>query len=199
MKFALLRHAIALFALLTASIAAADEPGIGPGWQCVTYARQVSAVQIRGDAWSWWETAAGRYDRGSRPAVGAVMVLRPHGQMSLGHVAKVSRIVGPRRILLDHANWSGPGLVEHDVLARDVSPRNDWSEVRVWYAPIGGLGTTDYPVYGFIYPSADRAPRTQQFAGRIARPDEAEREVELARSATNPDRDVIGDLIATLE
>jgi uncharacterized membrane protein len=29
--------------------------------------------------------------------------------------------------------------------------------VRVWYAPIGALGTTRYPIHGFIYPQG-RAP-----------------------------------------
>jgi hypothetical protein len=35
----------------------------------------------------------------------------------------------------------------------DVSAANDWSEVRVWYAPLGDLGTTVWPVEGFIYAS----------------------------------------------
>jgi hypothetical protein len=33
----------------------------------------------------------------------------------------------------------------------DVSPANDWSEVRVWYEPIHNLGNTHWPVSGFIY------------------------------------------------
>jgi hypothetical protein len=28
--------------------------------QCVPYARQVSGIQIYGDAWTWWDQAAGR-------------------------------------------------------------------------------------------------------------------------------------------
>jgi hypothetical protein len=60
-----------------------------------------------------------------------------------------------RRVLLRHANWSPiagkRGQVERDVLAMDVSPGNDWSQVRVWYDPIHGLGTTHWPVSGFIY------------------------------------------------
>ena len=126
-----------------------------PFLQCVPYARKVSGIQIRGDAWTWWDQAAGRYSRGYRPRVGAVMALRPYGPMRLGHVAAVSRIIDSRTILLRHANWSlingRRGQVEDNVRAVDVSPDNDWSEVRVWFAPIHALGTTRWPVAGFIY------------------------------------------------
>jgi len=37
-----------------------------------------------------------------------------------------------------------------------VSPQGDWSQVRVWYGPTGGLGTSTYPTSGFIY--ADSPP-----------------------------------------
>ncbi|NWP10126.1 hypothetical protein, partial [Escherichia coli] len=33
----------------------------------------------------------------------------------------------------------------------DVSPEGDRSEVKVGFAPRGGLGTSVYPVNGFIY------------------------------------------------
>lgn len=128
-----------------------------PGYlQCVPYARQVSGIQLFGDARSWWSQAAGRYSRGTMPRPGAVMAFQPHGKMVLGHVAAVSRVVDQRHVLLRHANWSPisgrRGQVERDVLAMDVSPANDWSEVRVWYEPVHGLGTTHWPVSGFIYP-----------------------------------------------
>lgn len=123
--------------------------------QCVPYAREVSGIQLRGDAHTWWDQAAGRYQRGFAPRVGAVMAFKPYGPMVLGHVATVSRILDSRRVLLRHANWSPiggeRGQIEDNVLAIDVSPRNDWSEVRVWYGPLGGLGTTHWPVAGFIY------------------------------------------------
>lgn len=128
------------------------------GIQCVPYVRDVTGIRIYGDAHLWWSKAEGAYARGNRPAVGAVMAFRPYGSMQLGHVAAVSRILDSRRVLLDHANWSTidgrRGQIERGVLAMDVSPGNDWSEVRVWYAPIGDLGTTRYPIYGFIYPQA---------------------------------------------
>lgn len=123
--------------------------------QCVPYARTVSGIQLRGDAHTWWDQAAGRYQRGFSPRVGAVMAFKPYGPMVLGHVATVSRILDSRRVLVRHANWSPlggeRGQIEDNVLAMDVSARNDWSEVRVWYQPLGGLGTTHWPVSGFIY------------------------------------------------
>lgn len=126
-----------------------------PYIQCVPYARQVSGIQLYGDAHTWWDQAAGRYARGTRPKVGAVMAFRPYGAMQLGHVAAVSKVIDSRTVLLRHANWSPidgrRGQPEDNVRAVDVSPANDWSEVRVWYAPLGGLGTTHWPVEGFIY------------------------------------------------
>lgn len=126
-----------------------------PYLQCVPYARQASGIQIYGDAWTWWGQAAERYERGFRPRVGAVMAFKPHGNMRLGHVAAVSRIVNSRTVLLRHANWSlingRRGQVEDNVRAIDVSPDNDWSEVRVWFDPIQAIGGTSWPIQGFIY------------------------------------------------
>lgn len=119
--------------------------------QCVPYARSVTGINIRGDAHTWWGQAAGRYARGDRPKVGAVMNLRPHGNSRLGHVAAVSRVIDSRTILIRHANWSSPGQIEDNVRAVDVSPDNDWSAVRVWYGPAGKLGSRHWPLYGFIY------------------------------------------------
>lgn len=123
--------------------------------QCVPYAREVSGIRIFGDAHTWWDQAEGRYARGKAPRVGAVMAFAPTERMPLGHVAAVSRIVDSRTVLLDHANWSPingrRGQIERGARAIDVSPANDWSEVRVWYHPIQALGTTAWPVRGFIY------------------------------------------------
>ncbi|ABC62310.1 CHAP domain-containing protein [Erythrobacter litoralis] len=129
-----------------------------PYLQCVPYAREVSGVSIYGDAHTWWEQAAGRYERGNVPRVGAVMAFRPTGKMRLGHVAAVSKIIDSRTVLLDHANWSPingrRGQIERNVRAVDVSRDNDWSKVRVWYHPLQGLGKTAWPVHGFIYSKA---------------------------------------------
>lgn len=131
-----------------------------PYRQCVPFARESSGIQLYGDAHTWWDQAEGRYARGRTPRVGAVMSFRPYRAMTLGHVAMVSRIIDSRTVLLRHANWSPiegrRGQIEMDVRAVDVSPDNDWSEVRVWYAPIGDLGTTRWPVNGFIYKAKPR-------------------------------------------
>jgi hypothetical protein len=123
-------------------------------WQCVTYARAVSGIQIRGNAHTWWGQAAGKYERNRTPAVGAVMAMPGYGKMRLGHVAMVSRIVNDREVLLNHANWSRRGRPENGVRAVDVSEKGDWSRVKIWFAGNGDLGTTSYPVSGFIHPQA---------------------------------------------
>lgn len=136
--------------------------------QCVPFAREVSGIEIRGNAKTWWSQAAGRYERGSAPREGAVMAMPGIRKMPLGHVATVSKIVNDREVLLTHANWSRRGGIERNVRAIDVSEKGDWSKVRVWFAGNGDLGTTSYPVSGFIYPGkaspvptgarADRGP-----------------------------------------
>jgi surface antigen len=162
--------AVAIVVLPTAALADASasfEPAavaasgseLPPYLQCVPYARQRSGVQIYGDAWTWWDQAEGRYKRGHRPRVGAVMAFAPYGAMRLGHVAAVAKVIDRRTVLLDHANWSPidgrRGQIERGVRAVDVSPGNDWSEVRVWYDPLQDLGTTAWPVEGFIYNERD--------------------------------------------
>ena len=140
--------------------------------QCVPYARDASGIAIYGDAHSWWNQAEGRYERGRTPREGAVMSFPSHRGMRLGHVATVSKVVDSRRVLLSHANWSPidgrRGRVELDVPAIDVSPNNDWSQVRVWYAPIGALGSTPWPVNGFIYPQKAKTPARGNVTARIA-------------------------------
>jgi hypothetical protein len=135
--------------LLTASFAG---PALAAPLQCVPYAREHSGIEIHGNAWTWWNQAKGVYRRGSVPQVGAVVAMAPSSAMPLGHVAVVQKIVDERHILLDHANWSSPGKIEHGAMAEDVSTAGDWSEVRVWYAPSRALGSRVNPVFGFIYP-----------------------------------------------
>jgi len=123
--------------------------------QCVPFARQMSGIEIRGNAWTWWSQAEGRYQRGDDPKVGSVMSFQRTSHMPLGHVAMVSKIVSDREVLLTHANWSYRGGIERNVRAVDVSPAGDWSQVKVWFAPTGDLGSSVYPVNGFIYPSGE--------------------------------------------
>jgi hypothetical protein len=129
--------------------------------QCVPFARQQSGISLRGDAWTWWTAAAGQYDRGQAPRKGAVVVFKKHGSMLHGHVAVVADVISARKLRVDHANWAphrgrGRGQVAKMVIVTDVSPRNDWSEVRVWNDASGELGTRTYPTYGFIYPRVGR-------------------------------------------
>jgi surface antigen len=156
--------AIARPAAIAPSADASDDSDALPYVECVPYARQASGIQLFGDAHTWWDQADGQYARGHVPVPGAVMSFRPHGGMRLGHVAMVSKVIDTRTVLLRHSNWSPidgrRGQAEVDVRAVDVSEANDWSEVRVWYAPIGDLGTTRWPVNGFIYkhPLRDSEP-----------------------------------------
>lgn len=129
--------------------------------ECVPFARAASGIQIWGDAWTWWDQAKGKYARGHAPRVGAVLVFSKSPRLRLGHVAVVSRIVEDRVILVTHANWSRVGGVrghaERDVTLFDVSPRGDWSQVKVWYRDMEGLGSSAYPTDGFIYGIPDPA------------------------------------------
>ena len=147
-------------ALLSLLLFATPAHALNEGLQCVPFARALTGVEIRGDAHSWWDQAEGRYERGSRPKVGAVMTFIPHGNMRLGHVAAVRRIIDKRTLLISHANWSTiggvRGHIEEDVRVIDVSEENDWSRVRVWHTPNGALGTTEWPLHGFIYPDRPR-------------------------------------------
>jgi hypothetical protein len=118
---------------------------------CVPYARAVSGIQLDGDAWEWWSEAAGLSPRSHSPQTGAVLVFPPHGSMSSGHLAVVTALEGNREILVTQSNWL-PRRIEHDQLVMDVSPDNDWTQVRVWYEPVHALGRTVYPADGFILP-----------------------------------------------
>ncbi len=136
--------------------------GSGGFMWCVPYARAESGIQLNGDAWEWWDAAAGRYERGPAPRRGSVLVLSRTSRLREGHLSVVSRVVSSREIRVDHANWangSAKGRVTLDQPVVDVSPRNDWSMVRVWYPPINNLGTSSYPVSGFIHPRAAMASR----------------------------------------
>ena len=156
---------LAALAVSSPAMAAVDNQGsiasslAGKVLQCVPYARRLTGIAIFGDAHTWWKQAQGRYSRGHQPREGAVLAIKPYANSKLGHVAAVSKVVDARTILISHANWSGPGKIERNVTALDVSPENDWSRVRVWYGPTRKLGTTKWPVAGFIYPDGATAPK----------------------------------------
>ena len=132
-------------------------PAEARGWQCVTYARTITDVFIRGNANTWWNQAEGKYERGKAPAPGAVLAFKSIHGMRAGHVAVVRDIVSPREVVIDHANWTVRGGVERNARAVDVSEAGDWSAVKVTYG--GGMGTRVNPTFGFIY--AGGASRSQ--------------------------------------
>jgi hypothetical protein len=130
----------------------------GGGIQCVTFARDDTGIELSGNARDWWGNAAGVYQRGSRPEPGSVLNFRANGHMPMGHVSVVDRVVDGRTVVVDHANWGGPGAVRggisRDISVVDVSPNNDWSAVRVALGHSGDFGSI-YPTYGFIYNRPD--------------------------------------------
>jgi len=119
------------------------------GGSCVLFARASSGIDIRGDAWSWWDLAAGRYLRGQVPEVGAVLVLTQSDRLRRGHVAVVRQVIDERDILVDHSNWV-PGRIITGMQVQDVSPENDWTQLRFFNPQYNVFGAM-YPADGFIY------------------------------------------------
>lgn len=156
--------------------------------QCVPYAREISHIELTGNAFLWWAEAAGRYQRGHMPVIGAVLNFRSTGRMPLGHVAVVTAVLNSRTILVTQANWI-PGTITNDVTVEDVSPQNNWSEVRVELDNTSTMGSV-YPVYGFIYktPPADMGTVIASNAG--GRNEVAEAPVAAPIAAEAPDRNL---------
>ena len=139
-----------------AAITRGDEPRIvtpATPQSCVPFARERSGIALFGDAYTWWDQARDRYDENSAPSIGAVMVLAGYAGPKHGHLAVVRRIVSSREIRVDHANWLNDGNLYLNTPVIDVSPDNDWSQVRVWNTRDGHLGGNTYSVQGFIAPS----------------------------------------------
>lgn len=160
--------AVTLAALLALAACAGSEPPSGPvsgpgavgppqGIECVPYARQVSGIDIRGDAWTWWDAAAGRYARGAMPEPGAVLVMEATPVMRRGHLAVVESVGAAREIRVTQANWGNSrktrGRVETGTPVIDVSQDNSWRAVRVWNRETQAYGRIN-PAFGFIYPRA---------------------------------------------
>jgi hypothetical protein len=131
------------------------------GWQCATYVRLITPILLRGNAWTWWKKADGLYTRGNEPKIGAVMVFKRTKVMPMGHVAVVRRIVSDREVWIEHANWGmgrDRGRISIGDRVIDVSPNNDWTDVRVWSVGANDFGRVN-DTYGFIY-SPDYDQRT---------------------------------------
>jgi len=119
---------------------------------CVLYARAETGVALFGAAGGWWAQADGRYQRGRAPEVGAILVFKRTSRIPSGHVAIVARVVSESEIVVDHANWYR-GRVSRGMSVIDTSAAHDWSSVAVVDLSSGKPGS-DYPTYGFIYPSS---------------------------------------------
>lgn len=119
--------------------------------ECVPFARDTSGIRLGGDAASWWQQASGRYQRSLTPEAGGVLVFRASERLPVGHVAVVTQVVDRREIRVSQANWVHHHISRNEPVI-DVSPRNDWSEVRVWWSPAGQMGGGIYPTFGFILP-----------------------------------------------
>ena len=126
--------------------------GAAAAANCALYARAETGVSLYGAAGGWWDEAAGRYQRGQSPSMGAILVFKRSGYTPSGHVAVVSGIVSSREILIDHANWYR-GTVSRGMSAIDTSPNNDWTSVAVRDLRSGSYGRHS-PTYGFVYPGA---------------------------------------------
>jgi len=154
--------------------------------QCVPYARAHSGIQIYGDAYTWWNKAAGHFARVGAPSPGAVLVLANYAGPNHAHLAVVHDILSSREIRVDHANWLNDGAVYVNDPVVDVSENNDWSLVKVWNVRTETWGVKTYTVRGFILPTPPAA------TDRVARNDEVSQsdESDTAEDASEADREV---------
>jgi len=127
---------------------------------CVQFVRQVSSIEISGNAWMWWNNAKGRYNIGHRPAHNSVLVFQRTKAMPSGHVAVVREVVNRRTIRIEHANWAPRDGMKGRIsteLVEDVSQNNDWTSVRVMHKPSMSFGKP-YATNGFIHPRSPFSP-----------------------------------------
>jgi hypothetical protein len=117
---------------------------------CVEYARLRSGLAVFGDAKLWWSRARNLYAEFAEPTVDAVMVFSGSRRIRKGHVAVVTKIVNPREVIVDHANWQNHGEIDHNTPVLDVSLKNNWSQVRVWDINSRQWGARVYKLSGFI-------------------------------------------------
>lgn len=121
---------------------------------CVPYAREVSGIQIYGDAHTWWNAAPPRYQRGHTPVPGSVLVLARTPKMTSGHVATVASVIDSRHITVNHSNWGNNTgrrrVIYHAMPVEDISPANDWTSVKFWNYEVNAYGFP-YQAKGFIY------------------------------------------------
>jgi hypothetical protein len=153
--------ALALASILVVSCAPVRDSRLGDagdlGQSCVLYARSASTIDLRGDAYTWWDAAVGHYLRGPTPEPGAVLVLSKTDRLRRGHLAVVRQVIDLRDILVDHSNWV-PGAIITGMQVRDASPDNDWTEVQFLNPGPNVFGAV-YRADGFIYPATPSPPK----------------------------------------
>lgn len=117
---------------------------------CVQFVRGTTSFRLTGNAHLWWPRAAGVHARGNVPEIGSILSFPSIRKMPMGHVAVVSCVISSREIEIDHSNWVDRGvIIGAEVI--DVSPRNDWTAVRVSLKPGAKAYGSIYPTNGFIY------------------------------------------------
>ena len=155
-----MRHLLlpAMLSLLLAACGSSQSPvdagryvGGAVSLECAPFARALTGLALGGDAADWWDRAEGRYARTNAPQVGGVLVLTRSSRLPYGHVAVVSHVLERRKILVTQANWVHHRVTE-DQAVIDVSPANDWTELRVFWPPSGQMGSGIYAAYGFVVP-----------------------------------------------
>ena len=121
---------------------------------CVSYARAVSGVQIKGDAWIWWDQVDGVYGKGGEPRSDDVLVLGQSERLSAGHVSVVVAVRNSREITVSHTNWDNNGKTRRQIYrvqsVIDVSSDNDWTAMRFWNPDTNAYGGI-YEADGFVY------------------------------------------------
>jgi surface antigen len=136
------------------SPAASGYYGINP-IQCVIYTRDISGINIYGNAHSWWPQAHQKnYKRGAKPKKDSVLVLKKTRKLRYGHVAVVKKIVDKRHIDITHSNWGSDrkkrSFIYQTMRVKDISRKNDWSSLVFWNMYTKNYGSP-YAAHGFIY------------------------------------------------
>ena len=171
----------ARFALVVSCTLMTAVPASAKYLQCVPFAREVSGIDIRGNANTWWAQAAGDFVRVKAPTVGSVMVM----QTRRGHVGVVTKIIDSRHIVIDHSNWLSNGQIYLDQPVMDVSANNDWSKVVVWHPNLNQFGKRALGVSGFIVDAPARGNATV-FASLADVPASLAGDVQYAEAVVAP-------------
>ena len=91
-----------------------------------------SGIELSGNAARGGTTLPACMSGALAPEVGSILNFRARpGTCGWATVAVVTNVISPRHIEIDHANWGAPGRISRNIDVVDVSPSNDWTDVRV--------------------------------------------------------------------